>query len=439
MYKNFFGLRENPFRVNPDPRYLYLTPQTQKALDELTYGVQHCKGLILLTGEVGTGKTTLVHYLLNWLREQNRSTAFIFNSHLTVNHLFDFILTDFDVPIDFRLNGNMLMRLNQWLMGRLRAGEKPVLIVDEAQGLSIAVLEEIRLLLNLETDSERLLQIVLVGQPELEKQLRRPELRQLRQRIELRCSTAPLDLEESHGYITERLRIAGANGKPIFPSETMDAAYFYSKGIPRVINLLCEHALINAYAEQACQVPVWAVEEAARDFLLEESRPVTAGAHGGDGTSSDSPAMQSIFKPIWGLGDSKQERTLDSKLCPPTAIVCRDENEPVAATKKNSGFGPKGSAVVDQALNTILHGFSQAWIRTLLFVVELWTRASAAAQLNKQASYLTQMLQHWFTGFKRDWSAMMNAVEFPRSAKSLFQWLRQPSTSKRMDSNRKPV
>jgi len=230
---------------------------------------------VLLAGEVGTGKTTLIHYLLNWLREQNRSTAFIFNSHLTVNHLFDFILTDFDVPIDFRLNENMLMRLNLWLMGRLRAGEKPVLILDEAQGLSIGVLEEIRLLLNLETDSEKLLQIVLVGQPELEQQLKLPALRQLRQRIELRCNTAPLGLEESHGYITERLRIAGADGKPIFPAETMDAAHLYSKGIPRVINLLCEHALINAYAEQAHQVPVWAVEEAARDFLLEDIGPVT--------------------------------------------------------------------------------------------------------------------------------------------------------------------
>jgi general secretion pathway protein A len=291
MYKSFFGLRENPFRVNPDPRYLYLSPQTQKTLDQLTYGIQHCKGLILLTGEVGTGKTTLIHYLLNWLREQNTPTAFIFNSQLTVNHLFDFILTDFGVPTDFRSNGNMLMQLNLWLMGRFRAGGKPVLIVDEAQGLSIGALEEIRLLLNLETDSEKLLQIVLVGQPELEEQLKLPVLRQLRQRIELRCNTAPLEIEESHSYITERLRIAGADGKSIFPTETMDAAYSYSKGIPRVINLLCEHALINAYAKHAHQVPVWAIEEAARDFLLEEIHPVTVWHRGDDGSSGNQLAM----------------------------------------------------------------------------------------------------------------------------------------------------
>jgi type II secretory pathway predicted ATPase ExeA len=445
MYKSFFGLRENPFGVNPDPRYLYLTRRTQKALDQLAYGVQHCKGLILLTGEIGTGKTTLIHYLLNWLREQNRSTAFIFNSHLTVDHLFDFILADFGVPIDFRLNENMLMRLNLWLMGRLRAGEKPVLIVDEAQGLSIEVFEEIRLLLHLETASEKLLQIVLVGQPELEEQLKLPALRHLRQRIELRCNTAPLGLEESHDYITERLRIAGAHGKPIFPAETMDAAHFYSKGIPRVINLLCEHALINAYAEQVHQVPVWAVEEAARDFLLEDIRPVTVKHRGEDGSGNplvmrsiserkpvrsftgaeagfhdragatwlSAPAAFADAEPatskakrmvslIGGFGGNKREETPDSKLTPPTAIVCRAENESVAAAKKNPNFAPQRDTLTRQ---------------------------------NRQFLYLTQMLRQWFVEFKRDWIAMMNAVAFPRSAKFLFQWLRQPYTSKRMDSS----
>ena len=293
MYKRFFGLRENPFNGNPDPRYLYFASNTRKALEQLTYGVQSRKGLILLTGEVGTGKTTLVNHLLNWLRQRNTPTAFIFNSHLTVNHLLDFILSDFGVPIDFRLNGNMLMRLKLWLMERHRAGEKPVLIVDEAQGLSIEALEEVRLLLNLELGAEKLLQIVLVGQPELEDKLRRPELRQIRQRIELRCSTTPLELAETHSYIAERLRIAGANGTPVFPVETMDAVLAYSRGISRVINLLCEHALINAYAEQCSQVPVWAVEEAARDFLLQKTNSITA-RH--SGASGNPPALQSAFE-----------------------------------------------------------------------------------------------------------------------------------------------
>src|SRR5580704_12985020 len=186
MYKNFFGLRENPFNVNPNPQFLYLTPQTQEALDELTYGIENRKGFILLTGEVGTGKTTLINCVLDWLRHRKMPVAFIFNSHMSVDRLFEFILTDFGISVDSRIKSHMLLRLNAWLIERFRAGENPVLIVDEAQGLSFKLLEEIRLLLNLETASEKLLQVVLAGQPELEDKLKRPELRQLRQRITLR-------------------------------------------------------------------------------------------------------------------------------------------------------------------------------------------------------------------------------------------------------------
>jgi general secretion pathway protein A len=275
MYKNFFGLRENPFNVNPDPRFLYLSPKVKKALAELTYGIQNRKGLILLTGEVGTGKTTLINYLLDWLHHRKMPTAFIFNSHLNVDHLFDFILNDFGIPKDFKPKGNMLLQLNQWLIERFHAGCTPVLIVDEAQGLSLKLLEEIRLLLNLETASEKLLQIVLVGQPELDDKLRRPEMRQFRQRISLRCSTSPLSLAEAHGYIADRLRIAGAPHGSVFAPQSVEAVHFYSRGIPRVMNLLCEHALINAYVEQLNPVPPQMVEQAARDFLTDEFRPVT--------------------------------------------------------------------------------------------------------------------------------------------------------------------
>ena len=294
MYKNFFGLRENPFNVNPDPRFLYLTPQTQEALDELTYGIENRKGFILLTGEVGTGKTTLINCLLDWLHHRKMPVAFIFNSRLSVNHLFEFILTDFGISIDLQLKSNMLMRLNTWLIERFRAGENPVLIVDEAQGLSFELLEEIRLLLNLETASEKLLQIVLVGQPELEDKLKRPELRQLRQRITLRCRTAPFTLEESHGYITERLRIGGAMGDPIFASDVMDVVHFYSQGIPRIINLLCEHALINAYVEHFRLVPARVVEEAAREFLLDDGRQFETRCISAPVVSSDPSVMHSI-------------------------------------------------------------------------------------------------------------------------------------------------
>jgi general secretion pathway protein A len=270
MYKNFFGLQANPFNVNPDPRYLYLTPQTQEILSQLTYGIQNRKGLILLTGEVGTGKTTLINYLLDWLHQQKMPTAFIFNCHLSVTHLFDFILNDFGIKSELRLKDNMLLQLNQWLEERFRRGLTTVLIMDEVQGASIELLEEVRLLLNLETASEKLLQIVLVGQPEIEEKLNRPEMRQLRQRIALRCRTEPLTLAESYGYIAGRLSVAGAAGDPVFSSEAIEAAHFYSRGIPRVMNLLCEHALINAYVEQINPVAAAMVEEAAKDFLMDE-------------------------------------------------------------------------------------------------------------------------------------------------------------------------
>jgi len=276
MYKNFFGLRENPFNINPDPRFLHRTPRIQEALDQLTYGVQNRKGLLLLTGEVGTGKTTLINHLLDWLHQRHTPTAFIFNSHLKVDHLFDFILNDFGISTDFRQLSNMLLELNQWLVKRFSAASTPVLIVDEAQGLSFELLEEIRLLLNLETASEKLLQVVLVGQPELEDRLKQPQMRQLRQRIALRCNTAPLTLDEARGYVADRLRIAGATREPIFESDAVEALHYYSRGIPRVMNLLGEHALINAYVEGLNPVPPQMVEEGARDFLMEEFRPLSA-------------------------------------------------------------------------------------------------------------------------------------------------------------------
>src|SRR5579859_713157 len=247
MYQRFFNLRESPFNVNPDPRYLFMTRQIQEALAGLTYGIQNRKGFILLTGEVGTGKTTLLNRLLDWLHGRRAKTAYIFNSRLDVSQLFDFIMAEFEIPCESREKSQVLLRLNQWLLERYRAGETAVLIVDEAQNLTPDVLEEIRLLTNLETSTEKLLQIVLTGQPELEQKLKMPELRQLRQRITMRCNTASLSLDETFGYIAERLRIAGANGEPIFSKEAIEAVHTFSRGIPRVVNLLCEHAMVNSY------------------------------------------------------------------------------------------------------------------------------------------------------------------------------------------------
>src|SRR5271169_1066042 len=268
MYKKFFGLKENPFNVNPDPRYLYLTPNTQEALACLTYGIETRKGFILLTGEVGTGKTTLINKLLEWLHKERVFTAFVFNPRLSVSQFFDFMMADFGIPCESHQKGQMLQRLNQWLLDRYQAGERAVLVVDEAQNLSPQMLEEIRLLTNLETSTEKLLQIVLAGQPELEQKLNQPQLRQLRQRITLRAKTRQLTLEETHGYIVERMRIAGAENPDIFSPEAVAAVHHYARGIPRVTNLLCEHALVSSFVDQKNPVPAEIVEEVARDFDL---------------------------------------------------------------------------------------------------------------------------------------------------------------------------
>jgi general secretion pathway protein A len=274
MYKSFYGLTENPFNVNPDPRFLFLTKQIEEALTGLMYGIQTRKGFITLTGEVGTGKTTLINRLLDWLHQRNARTAFLFNSRMNSNQLLDFILAEFDIQCDSKSKSQQLMKLNHWLLDRYRMGETVVLIIDEAQNLTYPVLEEIRLLTNLETSTEKLLQIVLSGQPELEEKLKLPQLRQLRQRIMLRCKTAALSKDQTQVYISERLRIAGATGDPIFSPQAIEAVHIYSLGIPRVINLLCEHSLVNGFVEHQRPILAKIVEEVAREFQLDEVEPI---------------------------------------------------------------------------------------------------------------------------------------------------------------------
>jgi general secretion pathway protein A len=273
MYKTFFGLKDNPFNVNPDPHYLFLTKEIEEALSGLMYGVQNRKGFITLIGEVGTGKTTLINRLVDWLHQRRVRTAFLFNSRMNTSQLFDFILAEFGIPCESRTKSQQLLSLNQWLLDRYRAGETTVLIVDEAQNLTYPVLEELRLLTNLETSTEKLLQIVLSGQQELEEKLKLPQLRQLRQRIMLRCKTAPLTKEQTHDYINARLRIAGASGELIFSPTAVETIHLYSLGIPRVVNLLCEHSLINAYVDQQRPVSSKIVEDVAHEFQLDEVEP----------------------------------------------------------------------------------------------------------------------------------------------------------------------
>lgn len=276
MYKRFYGLHTNPFNLNPDPRFLYESRIVEEALACLKYGIESRKGFVMLTGEVGTGKTTLLNKLLRFLRAKGISTAYVFNPRLTVMEFLQYTMADFGLAVDSNGKAVMLQRLNQFLLERYAAGRTAVLIVDEAQNLSADALEEIRMLTNLETSTEKLLQIVLCGQPELEEKMKDPALRQLRQRVAIRARTQPLSLEETGKYIQVRLTIAGCSSEPIFSPEAITAIYTYSRGIPRVINLLCEHCLITGFADQSRLIPASLVHPVAREFELDVIAPVAS-------------------------------------------------------------------------------------------------------------------------------------------------------------------
>ncbi|MGD1021736.1 MAG: AAA family ATPase [Candidatus Sulfotelmatobacter sp.] len=311
MYKEFYGLRANPFNVNPDPRYLFLTRHTEEALACLTYGIQSRKGFVLLTGEVGTGKTTLINKLLEWLRLQQVATAFVFNSRLNTTHFLDYMMADFGIPCDSKAKSQVLLRLYNWLLDRYRAGETAVLIVDEAQNLTDEVLEEIRMLTNLETFTEKLLQIVLVGQPELEQKLKQPQLRQLRQRLSLRAKTHPLTLEETKAYIQQRLRIAGASGGQIFDAESLVEIHRYANGIPRVINLLCEHCLVSAFVDQQKVIGPSVVDAVARDFDLGDSISAGVLTTPDPSAGKEKPDLVEALRSLATLADRLREEEKD--------------------------------------------------------------------------------------------------------------------------------
>ena len=270
----FFDLRNNPFNVNPDPEYLYLNQRTQALLDEMASAIQARQGLIVLSGEAGTGKTTLVNQLKQWLKEQQTATAFIFNPHLGVDELFELMIADFGIVTTQPRKGSSLGNINRWLQQQYRLGRNAVLFLDEAQGLPPHVLDQIRMLLNTEMPKEKILQIVLSGQPELEEKLRRPEMRQIRQRISLRCHTRPVTQQEAHAYIEKRVQVAGGNGQNIFAPEAIEAIHLYARGIPRVMNMLCEHAMMRAYQYQAETVLPYMVEEAANQLQFDDIKPV---------------------------------------------------------------------------------------------------------------------------------------------------------------------
>jgi type II secretory pathway predicted ATPase ExeA len=309
MYKSFFKLQSSPFGTSPDPRFLYMMPHTREALACLEYGISARKGFTVLTGEVGTGKTTLLRRALASFSNRRVSTAFVFNPRLDVLDFLEFVLTDFGIVPGTRTKSGMLLQLNRWLIERFRMEETCVVVVDEAQNLSWELLEEIRLLTNLETSSEKLLQIVLSGQPELEEKLHHPSVRQLRQRVSLWCRTQPLTETQTHAYVTERLRIAGASWQ-LFSLEALDLIHRCSRGIPRLINLICEHSLILAYVEQVQQVTAAMVESVAAELELETQPFMTSSAALGNGAAASprSAALEDNFMAGFSREPGRHER-----------------------------------------------------------------------------------------------------------------------------------
>jgi type II secretory pathway predicted ATPase ExeA len=310
MYKSYFGLRALPFGASPDPRFLYMMPQIRESLACLQYGIATRKGFVVMTGEVGTGKTTLLKTVLSTFSSERVSSAFVFNPRLDVLDFFEFVLTDFGIPPKTRTKSGMLLQLNRWLVERFRERGLCVIVVDEAQNLSWELLEEIRLLTNLETSSEKLLQIVLSGQPELEEKLRDPSVRQLRQRVAVWCRTRALTGEETEAYIAERLRIAGATELVLAPDAVL-LVHHYSKGIPRLINLICEHSMITAYVEQMKPIPACIVESVCIDLDLHlQPFLVSPMALSGSTGNTMPTAMYSTPKSVVNATDSLKEREI---------------------------------------------------------------------------------------------------------------------------------
>lgn len=272
MYNAYFNLKRNPFDLSPDPNCFVPTPQHNEALAALYYGVRRHKGFVVVTGEVGTGKTLLLRCLLRLLEDsKDIAYAYLFNSRLTPTEFLQYVVSDFGIPVSGKNKCDFLLDLSKFLVSRGSRHLTTVLIVDEAHDLPVETLEELRLLSNLETTDDKLIQIILMGQPELDSKLDSIELRQLKQRIPLRTQLGALTQKQTQEYIEQRMRIAGADpvSHPIFSPQAFAAVHAYSRGYPRLINIICENALISAYAKQIPTVKEHLIEDLATELRLD--------------------------------------------------------------------------------------------------------------------------------------------------------------------------
>lgn len=321
MYKRFYNLTRNPFDLTPDPTCFVPTVRHNEALAALYYGIRRHKGVVVVTGEVGTGKTLMLRCLLQLFKESSEiSYAYLFNCRLSPHEFLHYTAADFGLTVnENQTKGTLLLELSKYVTSRGLQGLTTVLVVDEAHNLSTELLEEIRLLSNLETNDDKLLQIVLVGQPELDLKLDSFELRPLKQRIALRAHLAPLDENDTDRYILERLAIAGgaARTEPLFTPEAVKLIHGYSKGFPRLINTICENSLITGYARQLTTITPDIVLGVVKDFHLNTNGSKSA-KHGSGETEKDLEHANNSFLDLYAATQRNIES--ETELNPPIAV-----------------------------------------------------------------------------------------------------------------------
>jgi len=321
MYKNFYNLTRSPFDLTPDPSCFVPTVRHNEALAALYYGIRRHKGVVVVTGEVGTGKTLMLRCLLQLFKESSEiAYAYLFNCRLSAQEFLHYTAADFGLRADQNQSkGTLLLELSKYVTSRGLQGLTTVLVVDEAHNLSMELLEEIRLLSNLETNDDKLLQIVLVGQPELDLMLDSFELRPLKQRIALRAHLAPLDEQDTGRYILERLAIAGgaARTEPLFAPEAVKLIHRYSKGFPRLINTICENSLITGYARQLNIITPDVVLGVAKDFHLNTNGSKLA-KEGLSAADQDLERAKNFFLDLYAA--TQRNSGTETELNPPIAV-----------------------------------------------------------------------------------------------------------------------